>query len=105
MTDLAGYWSPPVRVYSGFILKMVRSFPFPGSKPPIEIVSLCRDEQGRLWAASHTQIYVSSNEGESWEVVALPMLASTFVARIRRSRQNPHGIVLARDDSIVFLEW
>ncbi len=51
----------------------------PGPKTSEEIKSLCRDAQGRLWAAGDG-LYVSTDEGQRWEAADLPMLGLTYTS-------------------------
>ncbi len=77
-----------------------------GPKAAEEIISLCRDGQGGLWAASQDHVYTSSDGGKHWELPDLPMVSHSEMIRIRPNPQNPHGIVLTMyDRGVVFLEW
>jgi ligand-binding sensor domain-containing protein len=78
----------------------------PSPKDSKEIISLCRDGQGRLWAASNDHVYLSSDEGTHWEPLDLPMLSYVDTVLIRPNQQNENGIVFTLSDrGIVFLEW
>lgn len=76
-----------------------------GPEPNGRILSLCRDAQGRLWAAGDG-LYVSSDEGNHWQLVDLPMMIRNTTKRIRPDPQNPRGLILAlADRGVVFLSW
>jgi hypothetical protein len=91
---------------------LIRFHPDDGAREPIpspylgeEIKSLCRDGDGRLWAAGDG-VYVSSDEGRNWEPVKLPMLARTYTKKVRPNPENPRGLILAlHDQGAVFVEW
>ncbi len=91
---------------------LLRFRPEDGAREPIpspplrdEIKSLCRDGDGRLWAAGDG-VYVSSDEGTSWEPVKLPMLAKTYTKRVRPNPESPRGLILAlHDQGAVFVDW
>jgi hypothetical protein len=70
-----------------------------------EIKSVCRDEQGRLWAAGD-RLYVSSNEGKEWQPVLLPMFDRTYTKRVRRNETSHRGLILAlHDRGAVYIDW
>ena len=74
-------------------------------EPTDGVQSLCPDTQGRLWAAGD-QLHLSSDGGQHWELVDLPMLSPSRVKRIRPDPQNPRGMILSLfDRGVVFLEW
>jgi hypothetical protein len=78
----------------------------PSPKDSKEIISLCRDGQGRLWAASSDHVYLSPDEGTHWESLDLPMLSYVDRVLIRPNPQGQNGIVLTMSDrGVVFLEW
>jgi len=79
--------------------------PIPSPSPGEEVKSLCRDGDGRLWAAGDG-LYLSSNEGKNWEPIKLPMLARTYTKRVRPNPESPHGLIIAiPDQGVVFLDW
>jgi ligand-binding sensor domain-containing protein len=70
-----------------------------------EIESLCRDRQGRLWAAGQG-IYISTDEGKHWAQVKLPMQSPTYTKRVRANPANERGIIVAMyDRGAVFIDW
>lgn len=70
-----------------------------------EIKTLCRDKQGRIWAAGDL-LYISSDEGRHWEQVKLPMLTSTYTKRIRPNPANPRQMILTLEDmGVVTIDW
>jgi hypothetical protein len=69
-----------------------------------EIKSICRDGQGRLWAAGR-RLYVSSDEGKRWNNVELPMVSDTYTKRVRPNPMAPGLIVALHDRGVVFLDW
>jgi len=69
-----------------------------------EIKSVCRDEQGKLWAAGK-RLYVSTDEGNHWNNVELPMLSDTYSKRVRPNPIAPGLIVALHDRGVVFLDW
>jgi hypothetical protein len=70
-----------------------------------EIKTLCRDNQGRLWAAGDL-LYISSDEGRHWEQVKLPMLTRTYTKRIRPNPANPRQMILTLEDmGVVTIDW
>jgi hypothetical protein len=79
--------------------------PISGPKGSKEIISLCRDDQGRLWAASRNHLYVSSDEGTDWELLDLPLLPYTETAHVRRDSEKRHGVVFATSYGVIFLDW
>jgi len=75
----------------------------PGPKTNEELKSLCRDAQGRLWAAGDG-LYVSADEGQHWEAADLPMLGLTYTKRVRANPADARGVVLALyDRGVVFV--
>jgi hypothetical protein len=78
--------------------------PVPSPSLSEEIKSICRDEQGRLWAAGR-RLYVSSDEGKRWNNVELPMVSDTYTKRIRPNPMAPGLIVALHDRGVVFLDW
>jgi hypothetical protein len=78
--------------------------PVPSPSLSEEIKSICRDEQGRLWAAGR-RLYVSSDEGKRWNNVELPMVSDTYTKRVRPNPMAPGLIVALHDRGVVFLDW
>ena len=77
----------------------------PGSFPGGQVRSLCRDGDGRLWAAGDA-LFVSSDEGKSWELLNLPMFTKTYAKKVRPNPQDPRGLILALyDQGVVFVDW
>lgn len=73
--------------------------------PDQEIKSLCRDNQGRLWAVGD-YLYLSPDEGKHWDQIKLPMLTRTYTKRIRPNPANPRQMTLTLEDmGAVILEW
>ena len=72
--------------------------------PNEEIKSICRDGQGRLWAAGK-RLYISSDEGKRWNNVELPMFSDTYTKRVRPNAMAPGLIVALHDRGVVFLDW
>jgi hypothetical protein len=78
--------------------------PIPSPSLSEEIKSICRDEQGRLWAAGR-RLYVSSDEGKRWNNVELPMVSDTYTKRVRPNPMAPGLILALHDRGVVFLDW
>jgi hypothetical protein len=55
--------------------------------PRDSIVSIARDQEGRLWAAGD-RLHVSRDNARRWTIVDLPMMSRT---RLKRVRPNPAG--------------
>ena len=90
---------------SRFHLESGQSERIPNPNPAEVIKSLCRDEQGRLWAAGDG-LYLSSDEGKHWEKVKLTMLGIDDTKRIRPNWQSHRGLMLTQmDRGTVFLDW
>lgn len=74
-------------------------------EPTARILTLCRDSQGRLWAAGD-RLHLSCDSGQHWETVDLPMLCRSQTKRIRPNPERQDGIVLLLDDQgVVYLDW
>jgi hypothetical protein len=78
--------------------------PIPSPSLSEEIKSICRDEQGRLWAAGR-RLYVSSDEEKRWNNVELPMVSDTYTKRVRPNPMAPVLILALPDRGVVFLDW
>jgi hypothetical protein len=78
--------------------------PIPTPNLKEEIKSICRDQQGRLWAAGK-RLYISSNEGKQWHNVELPMVSDTYTKRVRPNPKTLGLIVALHDQGVVFLDW
>jgi hypothetical protein len=77
----------------------------PTPNPAEEFKSICRDRQRRLWAAGD-RLYISSNEGKSWERVNLPMVSKTDAKRVRPNPRSRRGLILSlHDQGVVFVDW
>lgn len=88
-----------------FRLENSRNEVIPHPNASEEIKSLCRDAQGRLWAAGD-HLYISADKGKHWEQVFLPMLVYTYSKRIRQNPQDEHEIMLAMfNQGVVFIKW
>jgi hypothetical protein len=89
-----------------FRLRLVDGQRTPFTSPNLseEIKSVCRDEQGRLWAAGK-RLYISTDEGKQWNDVELPMLSDTYTKRVRPNPVAPGLIVALHDRGVVFLDW
>jgi hypothetical protein len=78
--------------------------PIPSPSLSEEIKSICRDGQGRLWAAGK-RLYISSDDGKRWNNVELPMFSDTYTKRVRPNAMAPGVIVALPDRGVVFLDW
>jgi len=88
-----------------FHLQDGRSEAIPGPNPGEGIKTLCRDGQGRLWAAGE-KLYASSDEGEHWSEAKLPMLAKVDLKRVRPDPTNSRRMLLVLEGrGVVFLDW
>jgi hypothetical protein len=68
------------------------------------VVTLSRDNMGRLWAAGN-RLHVSTDEAKTWHVVDLPMLSPTRLKRVRPNPDVPGGIFLSLyDRGVLVLE-
>lgn len=82
-----------------------RSETIPIPNPGEEINTLCRDEQGRLWAAGEN-LYVTSDEGRRWYQVKLPMLSKNIMKRVRPNLSEHRGLILVLEgEGAAFLNW
>jgi ligand-binding sensor domain-containing protein len=74
-------------------------------EPAANIVTLCRDSRGRLWAAGD-RLHRSYDSGQRWETVDLPMLCRSDTKRIRPNPERQDGLILLlRDQGVVYLDW
>jgi hypothetical protein len=75
--------------------------PHPGEN----IESLCRDDEGRLWAIGQ-RLYISASDGKQWTVVDLPMLNRQSGKEVRPRSGISHGVLVTLyNRGAVFLDW
>jgi hypothetical protein len=61
------------------------------------VTSVCRDSENRLWAVGDF-LYLSSDDGQHWAAVNLPMLMHTSPKRIRLSPEAPSQMILMLEE-------